>query len=200
MIDVGLGYLVEIEDRENRPGTWNSLEVTVYRAGEIIGSYKRNYPTLFNTFVPFEKDGKHYALYSPSYTVTRLLSLQPWEDLGGENPDSYGFCPTGYYVPKESQGYFGFICGCVWGDDTSWKIQFLDLAEAEKGIVKRDDRFGYIELLGGADTLANSIQIDLDPPYKDDPGGHHRVEIACRKDFDLKFQFPEGIKLLDEED
>jgi hypothetical protein len=41
---------------------------------------------------------------------------------------------------------FGFLCGCVWGDDTSWKIQYLDLSQVDKGILKRDDRFGYIEL------------------------------------------------------
>lgn len=41
---------------------------------------------------------------------------------------------------------FGFVAGCVWGDDTSWKIQFLDLSEVEKGIIKRDARFGYVQL------------------------------------------------------
>jgi hypothetical protein len=41
---------------------------------------------------------------------------------------------------------FGFVAGCLWGDDSSWKIQYLDLTEAEKGILKREERFGYIEL------------------------------------------------------
>lgn len=41
---------------------------------------------------------------------------------------------------------FGFVSGCFWGDDSSWKIQFLDLSEAHKGIIKRDDRFGRIHL------------------------------------------------------
>ena len=41
---------------------------------------------------------------------------------------------------------FGFVAGCIWGDDSSWKIEFLDLSQVEKGIIRRDDRFGYIEL------------------------------------------------------
>jgi len=27
-----------------------------------------------------------------------------------------------------SDGAFGFIWGCVWGDDASWKVQYLDLS------------------------------------------------------------------------
>lgn len=41
---------------------------------------------------------------------------------------------------------FGFVAGCIWGDDTSWKIQYLDLSKVHEGVLKRDERFGYIEL------------------------------------------------------
>jgi hypothetical protein len=41
---------------------------------------------------------------------------------------------------------FGFVAGCIWGDDSTYKIQYLDLTEAERGIIKRDERFGYIAL------------------------------------------------------
>ena len=41
---------------------------------------------------------------------------------------------------------FGFVAGCVWGDDSSWKIQFLDLSEIQTGAIKRDARFGHIEM------------------------------------------------------
>lgn len=36
--------------------------------------------------------------------------------------------------------------GCYWGDDTSWKVQYLDLSRVQQGIISRDDRFGYVEL------------------------------------------------------
>jgi len=40
----------------------------------------------------------------------------------------------------------GFCCGCVWGDDSSWKIQLLDLRKIEEGIIINKPSFGYIEV------------------------------------------------------
>lgn len=174
---------------ENAPGTWNSLQVGVFTLKdgkpEKVGEYKRNYHSLMDTFCWFTVAGKDYALYSPDYSSTRIMSLSDCKDLGGEDRAAHGFCPTDYYIPcfdeyefdksedKRLSGHkyrvyepdeegksgdgvtiikagvhepFGFIAGCVWGDDHSWKIQYLDLSEADKGIVKRDERFGYIEL------------------------------------------------------
>lgn len=188
---------------------WKGLKIGVFRIEngkeEKVGEYERNYSTFYNTFYFFQKDGKDFALYSPDYTVTRIMELPACKDIGGEEPKSSGFCPVDYFVPtyiqqeyiwdyeseKEQKGKtiinnpenkdiregvttrnwinqitkeeceskslyrsltpilyhpFGFAAGCIWGDDSSWKIQFLDLSEAEKGIIKRDDRFGYIEL------------------------------------------------------
>ena len=39
-----------------------------------------------------------------------------------------------------------FVAGCYWGDDSSWKIQYIDVSRIDEGIIKRDDRFGCIEL------------------------------------------------------
>ena len=102
------------------------------------------------TFFPFRWKDNWYALYSREYTCTRIMKLPECEDIGGEEPNGFGFCPVELYVPinpaTDSSIGFGFVAGCVWGDDTSWKIQFLDLRECEKGVIKRDDRFGYLEL------------------------------------------------------
>jgi hypothetical protein len=35
----------------------------------------------------------------------------------------------------------------VWGDDDSWKVQFLDLTDVRSGVIRRDERFGYVELV-----------------------------------------------------
>lgn len=43
-------------------------------------------------------------------------------------------------------GQFGFIAGCVWGDDSSWKLQYLDLSKITEGKLERTDRWGYLEL------------------------------------------------------
>lgn len=41
---------------------------------------------------------------------------------------------------------FGFLCGCVWGDDSSWKVRFIDFTDLVFKDVKITERFGYFEL------------------------------------------------------
>lgn len=141
-------YHVEVEKVPSRPGCWDVLNVKILKQNQQIGFYQRNYPSFYQTFYPFEQDGKEYALYSKDYTGTRVMTLPDCVDICGEERDGYGFCPAEYYVPKESKGKYGFIAGTVWGDDSGgWKLQYLDLSEISKGIFKRDDRFGYLELV-----------------------------------------------------
>lgn len=82
----------------------------------------------------------------------------------------------------ERHAKFGFVAGCVWGDDSSWKIQHLDLSNPENG-VKRDDRFGYIELPRGV-KLKDAIDADFIDNEKDPPQDQ-RIAIACTVYFDL---------------
>jgi hypothetical protein len=174
---------------ENGPGYWNSLDVDVLLDGERIGGYRRNYHSLFDTFVPFIQDdgqgGVHIlALYSPHYTATRLMKLPECVDIGGEDPSSGGFCPTGFLVPYDSErgltGRFGFVSGCVWGDDSSWKVEYLDLSEAAKGVLRRDDRFGYLELPRGM-SLRDAVHLEH---YRDDAYG--RIEFTVARAYYLK--------------
>jgi hypothetical protein len=53
---------------------------------------------------------------------------------------------------------FGFVSGCIWGDDSSLKIQFFDFKDLDKGIVVSDDRFGYVEMNGKL-NLMESVNI-----------------------------------------
>lgn len=184
---------------ETKPGCWNYNKVEIFDNGEKIGEYTRNYSSMFQTFYPFEQDGKYYALYSKDYTSTRVMSLPDCKDICGEKRDTFGFCPTKYYVPHPTDeefnehesdrqywideefpfGKIGFIAGCVWGDDSSWKIQFLDLSKITEGILSRDDRFGYIELPDKADNLKDAISFyvwDKEYPI---------IKISCSKSFDL---------------
>jgi hypothetical protein len=43
-------------------------------------------------------------------------------------------------------GDFGFVWGCIWGDDSSWKVQYLNLSRIQHGELRRDERFGYVKL------------------------------------------------------
>jgi len=207
-----------IEGVKHGPGIWDSIKVGVLEfKGENalpvqVGEYIRHYD-LLETFFPFMKGDKWYALYSPDYTATRLMELPSCKDIGGEKSNDFGFCPVEYYVPKyikrqmefkgekityrvyepdgenEEEKYyqsellylpFGFIAGCIWGDDSSWKIQYIDLSQVDKGILKRDDRFGYIELPPDM-RLKDAIEImefsgDKDPP---------RIMIATERCYNL---------------
>ena len=244
-------YIAKIlSEIDNGANYWKYLNVGVFRiendAEEQIGEYKRNYHNLFNTFCYFQKDEKDFALYSPDYTVTRIMELPSCKYIGGEESDAGGFCPTDYFVPTyieketswetvsakgkigdstlrkrlnnpdeedftesvESREFihqtsgelckvttserpltplnyysFGFVAGCFWGDDSSWKIQYLDLSEVEKGILKREERFGYIELPKGV-SLQNAVKM-----YgygKDDADYSNHIRINHVQTFDLR--------------
>src|SRR5262249_31177463 len=87
-----------------KPGCWESLRVGVFEDDNQIGEYTRNYPALYDTFFPFEVDGRWLALYSREYMYTRVMSLPDCKDLGGENrentPYANHFCPVDYFVPQ----------------------------------------------------------------------------------------------------
>lgn len=127
---------------------FNHLDVEILHDGEKIGSYRRNYPSLIDTFLPFMQGGHVFALYSPQYTITRLMRLPSCQDIGGEEPCDEGFCPAEFFVPYVPErglvGVWGFVSGCVWGDDSSWKVQYLDLSEAAQGVLRREARFGHL--------------------------------------------------------
>ena len=122
---------------------------------------------MLQTFEPFRQGPREFALVSKDYTATAVLDLASGQVIAEENPSGAGFCPLGFYVPdwwdindgsiipgseywgtddEWPTGDFGFVWGCVWGDDNSWKVQFLDLSQIQQGILRRDDRFGYVEL------------------------------------------------------
>jgi hypothetical protein len=249
---------------------WNGVEVAIMQQDKKdgpkrnLGTFRRNYPTNFDNFAFVEKFGRYFALYSPDYTVTRVMEIFPglgWKDIGGEEMNSNGFCPTGFYVPQitdmvfendahpseeelkdwndklahyppgtryiplgtdnkaekiryedgayvraytrddgryewvwgEKRDYeygwiiyppaFGFVSGCYWGDDSSWKIQYLDLSQIENGIIKREDRFGYIELPPNL-TLKQAIQADESAIRPTGVGGR-TVGVSIQLLFDL---------------
>ncbi len=52
-------------------------------------------------------------------------------------------------IENKYEGQFGFISGCHWGDDSSWKMQYLDLSKITEGVITRTARWGYWELPEG---------------------------------------------------
>ncbi len=245
-----------VETIDNGPA-WNSYHIAVFEHNADghetqIGSYQRNY-SILQTFWWFRRGSRHFALYSPDYTATRVMEIFPgrgFKNIGGEEPASGGFCPVEFYVPDcrqhisqeftgsgevitdwssplvslpvgseflknptthrgraklrgpdgaylqtehswvwgEQQDYesglfkyppiHGFVAGCIWGDDSSWKIQYLDLSRVEEGIIQRDERFAYIELPRSV-MLRDAIHVY---GLSDTP----RLHLAVSTEWDLK--------------
>ncbi|HVW03039.1 MAG TPA: hypothetical protein VHB77_21945 [Planctomycetaceae bacterium] len=163
-------YFVRSTPKPNGPGFIDSTIVEVYRrlqtdnSREKICEYVRNY-SLLQTFEPFRQGGREFALISRDYTMIAVLDLSSGTIIAAESVG--GFCPVGFYVPdwwdvndgsdipgsaswsaddEWPTGRFGFVWGCIWGDDSSWKVQYLDLSRITEGIIIREERFGYVEL------------------------------------------------------
>jgi hypothetical protein len=165
-------YFVRGTTKEYGPATIAGTLVEVFRRAGAAGEpekvceYERNY-RLLHTFEPFRQGSREFALISPQYTGTSVLDLATGHVIAEEPLSSMGFCPVGFYVPdwwdlhdesiipgseywsadrEWSSGDFGFVWGCVWGDDSSWKVQHLDLTRIQSGVIRREERFGYVEL------------------------------------------------------
>ena len=161
-------FSTKVSTVESSDGTWNTLQVDILdQAGRVVFSYARNHSSLYRTFEPFRQGERMLALISSDYTATSVVDLRNGEVIAAETPDPMGFCPVGFYVPdwwdvhdgrtlpgssrwsadlEVPAGDFGFVWGCIWGDDSSWKVQYLDLSQVQEGKLLRDDRFGYVEL------------------------------------------------------
>jgi hypothetical protein len=224
-------YAVKGSRKANQPGTLDSTIVEVYRRADSLGGpwkicgYERNYP-LMQTFEPFRQGGREFALISRDYTRTAVLDLGSGRvvaeeiDTGGE-----GFCPAGFFVPdwwdvndgsiipgseywnvdrEWPNGDFGFVWGCLWGDDGSWKVQYLDLSRIQQGVVRREERFGYVEL--GTSGFNNPcLTPEAQSPRTSDPppfialsrwGGVARVTFAVQMQFGLESGRPEEWRRL----
>lgn len=187
---------------ETEEGYGNTLKISVLnQANKVIAQYSRNYGALMRTFEPFRQGNKMFALISTDYTATSVMDLATGKIIASETPDSGGFCPVGFYVPdwwdlhddsilpgssnwndgyENPKGNFGFVWGCVWGDDSSWKIQYLDLSNIQDGIIVREERFGYVKLA----TDPNVHPKEFIKCYFHN--GKYTVELRTENNFDLE--------------
>lgn len=100
--------------------------------------------------------------YVPSYVIhedryldkdKKEVVFQFW-NFDGEDEH----IDEGKVISEQLSTPFGFVAGCLWGDDTSWKVQYLDLKDAASGKLIRDDRFGYVELAHNQ-TLREAVRM-----------------------------------------
>ena len=183
-------------------GAWDTLHVQVLdTSGHVVAQYDRNYPNLLGTFEPFRQADRMLALISTDYTATSVIDLATGKVIASEKPSPSGFCPAGFYVPdwwdinngsvlpgstswtqehELPKGDFGFVWGCVWGDDNSWKVQYLDLSRVQEGQILREERFGYLELA----THPNLAPKDfIECSFNE---GRRKVSFSVLASFDLQ--------------
>ncbi len=212
-------YMIEHTAVPNAPGTWDSTRVEVFRrrgptAREHVCGYTRDHG-LWQTFEPFRQGNRELALVSLAYTRTAVLDLRTGQVIAEETEASPGggFCPVGFYVPdwwdvnddsvipgsehwdadrEWPTGDFGFVWGCHWGDDSSWKVEYLDLSRVQDGILIRDNRFGYVAMATGryrSPCVAGDAATRPSPPPDfielHRHAGVTKVRFALELDFDL---------------
>lgn len=198
-------YFVTTETIPTQPGCWDKLLVSVHQEDDdgvdtIVGTYKRNYSCLYNTFHPFQKGDKWYALYSKDYQTTSVMELPSCKHLA-DGPEA--FCPVDFYVPQgrdlnmdgslpeyeKNAGTFGFVSGCIWGDDSGgWKAEFLDLSKIEEGVLVQDGRLGYFELPGYKD-LKDCFDVGW---YGED--GRIRISMSFSCSSKMKRYIPDHVE------
>jgi len=87
------------------------------------------------------------------------------------------------YRPLTSRLYypFGFVHGCYWMDD--YTVHFLDLSKVEEGIIKREARFGYIEIPNNL-SLKEAVDMESYEKYPDNRVNYFQMRIM--QTFDLE--------------
>jgi len=199
-------YSTQVSVIETAPGSWETLHVEVLdETRRIVAAYDRNHPNLEQTFEPFRQGDRLFALISTDYTATSVIDLRTGAIIASEEPNAAGFCPVGFYVPdwwdvndgskipgsmywveddENPRGDFGFVWGCVWGDDSCWKVQYLDLSQVQDGKILRDDRFGYVRLAADRRLAPKDfIQCSFHR-------GERRVTFATLSSYDLRTGAP----------
>jgi hypothetical protein len=90
----------------------------------------------------------------------RVTEYSSFESKGDDRPalDGHEFA----YGPWMSLD-IGFVAGCLWGDDSTWKLEVIDLSRAGEGVITRSARFGHVEL--GKMPLAEAVLLDSSLPH-----------------------------------
>lgn len=178
----GLGRTFE-PFRQLQDGVWKDyalisseytrFEVVDLDKGEIVAV--EPYPTITQEWL----DGLSEAALAPGGWATEYA-------VGQERP-GWGFCPVefrvfdwrdkyseesiaqtnadGKFIQPEAHlyaftGQWAIYSGCLWGDDSSMKLRYIDLSKISEGVVTSDERFGYVPLYANLDEVLYS-------PYSD---------------------------------
>lgn len=135
------------------------------------------------------------------WTVEEATKRRDWALKDIETVNKYrSKCDVALYndTPTDESGYlyfppkYGFVSGCVWGDDGSWKVQIIDL-DIENGKFTRSERMGYIPLYGDIKNIGSNDRpgiVEVDSP-DDDPW----FVVPCELYINAKTGEADGIRI-----
>lgn len=131
-------------------------------------------------FCPVEYYIPTYAHHRYSSTIvgkTEMMDLY-YVDCDFSEEEFTDILNNPDYVGTLKNCNFAFMAGCVWGDDTSWKLQYIDLSQVDKKILNITEKFGYFELPNNL-TLRQCVDMsNWEPDYE-------FVRLSNAKSFDL---------------
>lgn len=200
--------------------SWPRQKIEIFHKERMIGTFERNYGSYGeSTFVPFYQKGSWYALCSPDLEGLSVMKLPECTILGHEESDFCAvevFVPryqwevnsinfsrekrikryekAGKPLEKEKETFYentAFVSGCVWGDDSSWKIELRDISKAHRGIIKDIPEWGYNEL--PELPLRECIELHGCEELTDDPKDSIHASVKVIK----AFQFKKNLKTND---
>lgn len=140
-------------------GQWYALYSKYYTASRIM-----KLPSCEDVW---SEDPSAHGFCPVEFYVPAVQNIDFKGDRTGKFAGTFNSNPEEFEEPHETDEWiiqpisyssFGFVSGCIWGDDSSMKIRFFDLTKIKEGIITYDDRFGYIELHNKL-SLAESINI-----------------------------------------
>ena len=128
-------------------------------------------------FCPVECHVPQYYHYSFVSSVSKEMAYAPIDKT--DDPEEM----AGMKEEDLRWHNFALVAGCVWGDDSSWKLNLLDLRGIEEGKLEYfcDDEKGwlYVEMFGKRSL--KDVEISSDYLSKDNFGVHVVLTIPTSK-------------------
>ncbi len=86
--------------------------------------------------------------YIPRYNMYSVKDKYDYYDVDAEYKTQEEFVETQTSADFVETKFcnFGFMSGCIWGDDSSWKLRYIDLEKIPEKELSIIEKFGYWEL------------------------------------------------------
>lgn len=164
VMDLGNGEIIAIEPYPKADEETARMSNGRVKEGDSLPS-KGFCPMEF--YVPDWWD-RYDASYLPAKDPATGATTSPWTE------DRYAIEVFNGFA--NFTGQWALYGGCLWGDDTSAKLRYINLSRISEGVVTTDARFGYV-------ALPNEIHIkDAVDIYEDD---ELYIEVKTPIFFDL---------------